>query len=250
MKNIYNKITFTTLLLLMVSFQVVNAGGNSWDLNTAGDYAVSDATKVEVADGVGRLIKDSGNYPTDDDLTIIPQNSLTFQDTIDSFSVTATTSGNSSLNYYVSSDNGTTWKCWDSNVLAWQVHTDDPTTDMCMNGPSTESEINDNISTLDTDGGEFLWKAFLKSYPPVGDDGTTPNNGIDTPELNQVDITYDNTAPVIGGGDTASISINENTTTVTTVTATDDPAQSLTYSISEMAADDEKLFLMMLIQEC
>jgi len=54
----------------------------------------------------------------------------------------------------------------------------------------------------------------------------------------------ENTAPLVisdGGGDTASVSIVENTTAVTTVTATDaDSGQALTYSI--LGGDDAALF--------
>lgn len=55
------------------------------------------------------------------------------------------------------------------------------------------------------------------------------------PNTITINITSVNDAPVItsnGGGTTASINVNENTTAVTTVTATDvDPATTLTYSI-------------------
>ncbi|WP_197033386.1 phage tail protein [Bradyrhizobium sp. URHD0069] len=55
-------------------------------------------------------------------------------------------------------------------------------------------------------------------------------------EAERVDFsTFANVAPVItsnGGGSTASITINENTTAVTTVTATDANGDPLTYSIS------------------
>jgi Ca2+-binding RTX toxin-like protein len=74
------------------------------------------------------------------------------------------------------------------------------------------------------------------------DDGA---GGIDTQAI-KVGVTDVAEAPAItsdGGGDTASISIAENTTAVTTVSATDEdqPAQSLTYSISGGA--DESLFV-------
>src|SRR4051812_10271031 len=63
------------------------------------------------------------------------------------------------------------------------------------------------------------------------------NGGLDTQAI-AVTVTdvFDNTAPIItsnGGGNTAAISIAENSTTVTTVTATDiDVGQALSYSIS------------------
>ena len=63
------------------------------------------------------------------------------------------------------------------------------------------------------------------------------HGGIDTQAI-AVTVTdvFENSAPIItsnGGGDTAAISIAENTTAVTTVTATDpDAGQTLSYSIS------------------
>ena len=60
------------------------------------------------------------------------------------------------------------------------------------------------------------------------------NGGIDTQAI-AVTVTNQNEVPTItsnGGGDTAAVSIAENTTAVTTVTATDpDAGQTLTYSI-------------------
>ena len=51
-----------------------------------------------------------------------------------------------------------------------------------------------------------------------------------------ISVTDQNEAPTItssGGGDAASVGVNENSTAVTTVTATDPdiPAQTLTYSV-------------------
>ncbi|WP_162260548.1 beta strand repeat-containing protein [Rhizobium sp. Root708] len=71
-------------------------------------------------------------------------------------------------------------------------------------------------------------------------DGTTTVAGSAT-----LDITPVNDAPVIssnGGGDTAAVTIDENTTAVTTVTATDvdTPAANLVYSI--VGGDDKNLF--------
>ena len=63
------------------------------------------------------------------------------------------------------------------------------------------------------------------------------HGGIDTQAI-AVTVTdvFENTAPIItsnGGGNTAAVSIAENTTAVTTVTATDpDVGQTLSYSIS------------------
>jgi hypothetical protein len=73
----------------------------------------------------------------------------------------------------------------------------------------------------------------------VQDDGGTANGGVDldpTPNTLTIDVTAVNDAPVItsnGGGATAAVNVAENSTVVTTVTATDVdlPAQSLTYSV-------------------
>ncbi|GAA4443745.1 VCBS domain-containing protein [Novipirellula rosea] len=72
----------------------------------------------------------------------------------------------------------------------------------------------------------------------VNDNGNTGTGGGSDVNLGSVnvDITNVNDAPVItsdGGGDTANINVDENTTAVTIVTATDAdlPSQTLTYSI-------------------
>ncbi|MBX3680413.1 MAG: DUF4347 domain-containing protein, partial [Rhodocyclaceae bacterium] len=72
----------------------------------------------------------------------------------------------------------------------------------------------------------------------VTDDGGTANGGVDTdPSANTItfNVTPVNDAPVItsdGGGATATVNVAENTTAVTTVTATDVDGPALTYSIS------------------
>ena len=71
----------------------------------------------------------------------------------------------------------------------------------------------------------------------VRDDGGTSNGGIDTDPVAKTitfNVTAVNDAPVItsnGGGGTATLSVSENTTLVTTVTATDVDSGSLSYSI-------------------
>ena len=80
----------------------------------------------------------------------------------------------------------------------------------------------------------------------IRDNGNTGSGGggnIDLGTVN-VDITNVNDAPVItsnGGGATASVNVVENTTAVTTVTATDaDTGDTLTYSIDPASADADK----------
>ncbi len=70
----------------------------------------------------------------------------------------------------------------------------------------------------------------------AGRDGQDLVLGINTLKFADTTVTYANHAPVItsnGGGATAAVSIAENSTAVTTVSATDlDPGTSLSYSIS------------------
>ena len=74
------------------------------------------------------------------------------------------------------------------------------------------------------------WQQRLRRHVQVSDG----NGGIDTQAI-AVTVTNQNEVPTItsnGGGDTAAVSIAENTTAVTTVTATDpDAGQTLSYSI-------------------
>ena len=112
------------------------------------------------------------------------------------------------------------------------------------------------VATLNTGAvGQHSWD--LTTLVQSWFAGTTANNGIllGSQDLGTTTITYDssegatpprldinyvppaNVAPVItsnGGGATAAVNVAENTTAVTTVTATDAdlPAQTLTYSIS------------------
>lgn len=79
--------------------------------------------------------------------------------------------------YQVSTDNGTTWNYW--NGTAWTTTT---VTDGTQT--STAADINTNIATLDTDGGDFLWRAYLTS------------DGAQKVELNQVDVTYQTTLDI------------------------------------------------------
>lgn len=96
----------------------------------------------------------------------------TFIQKVNTFSETLGTNNEGSLVYQVSSDNGTTWKYW--NGTAWAVTT-------LVDGTETSSAVNVNmhVSKLDTNGGDFLWRAFFVS------------DGTEQVELDQIDIIFD-----------------------------------------------------------
>lgn len=130
-----------------------------------GDYAyVASAGD----DGV-EILDISGRYSTDSPYVTIstPQ---TFVTTIDSFTETPAVDNEGTVSYQVSPDNGTTWNYW--NGTAWTTTTQTGGTET-----SPASDINANIATLDTDGGNFLWRAYLVS------------NGTQKVELDQIDST-------------------------------------------------------------
>jgi VCBS repeat-containing protein len=92
-----------------------------------------------------------------------------------------------------------------------------------VNQYTNSDQVAPSIALMDTDHYVVVWSGKSAS------DSNAVSARIFTPP--------DTTAPVItsnGGGDTASLSIAENTTAVTTVTASDadGPVQTLTYSIS------------------
>ncbi|MCA9212070.1 MAG: tandem-95 repeat protein [Planctomycetales bacterium] len=67
------------------------------------------------------------------------------------------------------------------------------------------------------------------------DDVRIYDRALSTPDVGELYALGSNTAPVItsnGGGSTAAVSVSENTTSVTTVTATDAELDTLTYSIT------------------
>jgi hypothetical protein len=82
------------------------------------------------------------------------------------------TGNQGTVTYQVSTDDGMTWYYRDG--ANWTLTT-------ALNGTQTSSvtDINTNIATLDTDGGDFLWRAYLNS------DSTQPV------ELDQVTVVYD-----------------------------------------------------------
>jgi hypothetical protein len=153
-----------------------------------------------------------------------PITAQTFTATIDSFTHTLGSGNQGTVTYQVSTDNGTTWSYWDG--AAW-------TTTTATDGTQTSSptDINTNIATLDTDGGDFLWRAYLNS------------DGTQAVELDQVDISYDtNQAPTdisIDGINTDTIDENTVTgSTIGTLTTTDpDTADTHTYSFCGGADD-------------
>jgi hypothetical protein len=134
-------------------------------ITVVGDYAyVASAGD----DGV-EILDISGRYSTDSPYVTIstPQ---TFVTTIDSFTETPAVDNEGTVSYQVSPDNGTTWNYW--NGTAWTTTTQTGGTET-----SPASDINANIATLDTDGGNFLWRAYLVS------------NGTQKLELDQIDST-------------------------------------------------------------
>jgi VCBS repeat-containing protein len=94
----------------------------------------------------------------------------------------------------------------------------------------TQADINGGLVTYDHNGTENFTDAFSFS---VNDGTGTPSTGTFNVTITPVN---DNDPAITsnGGGATASISIAENTTAVTTVTASDAdlPSQTLTYSIA------------------
>jgi len=140
-----------------------------WDLNTPGDYTVSNATEAEVTEGIGRLKQDSGSYFTTKPY-VTPTTAQLFFTTVDSFEATLAVDNEGTVSFQVSTDGGTTWKYWDGAAWATTTATDGTQT-------NTAADINTNIMTLDTDGGDFTWRAYLES------------DGTQAVELDQVCIT-------------------------------------------------------------
>ena len=167
--------------------------------------------------------------PTDSPY-ITPTTGQAFDSTVDTFAHILGGNNEGTVTYQVSTDNGSTWNYWTG--ANWATTT-------AIDGTETNnvSDINTNISTLDTDGGTLLWRAYLNS------------DGLQEVELDEVSITYDipptNNPPTdiqIDGANTDSQ--NENTganTDIGTLTTTDpDGGDTHTYSLacSTPGADD------------
>ncbi|MCA9352507.1 peptidoglycan-binding protein [Patescibacteria group bacterium] len=91
---------------------------------------------------------------------IYPNTGGDFTLTITAFNETLGSGNEGSVSYQVSPDNGVTWYYWKTLPLggAWVISalTDGTET-------SSATSINANIETFDTDGGTFLWRAYLNS---------------------------------------------------------------------------------------
>ncbi|MCP4167689.1 MAG: hypothetical protein GY759_17615, partial [Chloroflexi bacterium] len=115
--------------------------------------------------------------------------------------------------YQVSTDDGTTWNYWTGAAWSTTTQTDGTQT-------SVATEINANIATLDTDGGDFTWRAYLSS------------DGNQKVELDQIDITATvNDTPTLAAS-AANDSLTENTDTTSAAvfsTVTIDPIESGDY---------------------
>ena len=102
----------------------------------------------------------------------------------------------------------------------------------------TVADINATLATLNYTGNTDVSGTAADTLTMITNDGGNTGTGGPHMVVNfvQIDITPVNDSPVItsdGGGATASVLVNENSTGVTTVVATDAdlPAQTLTFSI-------------------
>ena len=108
-------------------------------------------------------------------------------------------------------------------------------------GTFTQEDVDFGRLTYDHNGAEVFTDGFDFSLADGGEDGSTPATGT----FNITVMPVNDNTPIInsdGGGATASINVAENSTTVTTVTATDSdlPPELLTYTIAGGA--DSALF--------
>jgi hypothetical protein len=163
----------------------------------------SDGNTAYVADANSGLqiidVRLTASYSTTNPY-ITSTNPETFTESLKSFTETLGANNAGSTNYQVSTDNGTTWNYW--NGTTWTTTT---ATDGTETSPATD--INSNIATLDTDGGDFLWRVFLTS------DGTQKT------ELDTINITFDDITPptqpstpnLQSGSDTGITNTDNNT---------------------------------------
>lgn len=87
---------------------------------------------------------------------VVPKEPVAFEFGLTGFTETLGEAKAGSVAYQVSTDGGTTWKFWDGS--AWV-----PTSATDGSETSPATDIDANITTLDDDGGDFLWRAYLVS---------------------------------------------------------------------------------------
>ena len=134
---------------LLVSF---DSSGNARGVEISGDGTT--AYLADSADGVD-IIDLEISYP-DDTPFITPVDAITFFANLTSFSHSLGANNEGTITYQVSTDDGDTWYYWDGS---------DWTETSAIDGNETSSvgEVNTNIATLDSDGGDFFWRAYLNS---------------------------------------------------------------------------------------
>ena len=141
---------------------------------------------------------------------ITASTSMAFTTTIDTFVETIGVDNTGTVFYQVSTDSGTTWYYWTGAAWAITVQTNGTET-------STATDINTNISTLDTDGGNFTWRAYLIL------------NRVDKVELDQVNVTAgpfiefsaDSSDVETSGGNHPQLLVRGTVINATTVDVTD-----------------------------
>ena len=121
MKTIRTTVKAIFILSFLLSIpQIIFAAEQVWDFNNPAEYTISDPAKIEVADGVGKFIGTPNHYSTAVGLNIMPSAALSFTGSLSSFIETRGAGDTSMLNdvrYFVSTNNGTSWKCWEHGRL-------------------------------------------------------------------------------------------------------------------------------------
>ena len=145
-----------------------NGGGNfrfaiSADDQTA--YIASSSSGLEIID------LDYTNGYASNSPYVYPNTAQTFSSSITTFTQTLGAGNAGTVTYQISNDDGTTWYYWTGAAWAATTETDGTET-------ASATDINTSIATFDTDGGDFLFRAYLNS------------NGSQQVELDQVDIDY------------------------------------------------------------
>ena len=92
----------------------------------------------------------------DDSPYLSPNSGQVFSQNLTGFEETLGAGNAGSVSHQISNDDGTTWYYWDGGAWATTTATDGTET-------SSAANIDTNISTFDTDGGTFLWRAYLES---------------------------------------------------------------------------------------